>query len=108
MNPPPRFTPGTTAVRRHVRQGEVWTAVPYRVLQDTDDYLVVAGWPSLRGLLSTTLIDTITNGDAADRKHPIRELASGAWELARWSPSPTCPARCGRTRTTTSTPDGWG
>ncbi|MEV0999304.1 DUF402 domain-containing protein [Nonomuraea sp. NPDC050202] len=79
-----RLAPGSTAVRRHVWRGRVWTAVPYRVLQDTEDYLVVAGWPGLRGLVSTTLIDTITNG-GHDRDRPIRELASGTWELGWWA-----------------------
>lgn len=30
-----RFDAGSTVVRRHVWQGKVWSAVPYRVLHDT-------------------------------------------------------------------------
>ncbi|MGW4474532.1 DUF402 domain-containing protein [Nonomuraea sp. NPDC004354] len=79
-----RFDAGATAVRRHIWKGKVWTAVPYRVLQDTEKYLMVAGWPGLRGLASTTWIDSTLNG-GSQRERTIRELASGRWELGWWT-----------------------
>ncbi|MFC4012838.1 DUF402 domain-containing protein [Nonomuraea purpurea] len=79
-----RFEPGATVVRRHVWNGKVWTAMPYRVLQDDDEYLVVANWPGLRALVSTTWIDSFLNG-GLHRERTINELASGSWELGWWA-----------------------
>ncbi|MFF4623289.1 DUF402 domain-containing protein [Nonomuraea jabiensis] len=79
-----RFDEGATAVRRHVWNGKVWTAAPYRVLQDTDEYLVVAGWPGLKSLASTTWITSFLNGGRR-REQTIDELASGRWELGWWT-----------------------
>lgn len=81
---PERFAPGATVVRRHVWNGKVWTAMPYRVIEDGDEYLVVASWPGLRGLVSTTWIATFLGGNR-HRDRTIRELASGSWELGWWA-----------------------
>lgn len=78
-----RFPAGATAVRRHVWKGKVWTATPYRVLDDTGPYFVAAAWPGLRCLFSTSWIDCVTNGGPRDRT--LAELASGAWELGWWT-----------------------
>ncbi|WP_160150562.1 DUF402 domain-containing protein [Nonomuraea solani] len=40
----------------------------------------MAGWPGLRGLISTTWISAVAN-DGGGRDRAIRELASGEWEL---------------------------
>ncbi|WP_431924082.1 hypothetical protein [Nonomuraea jabiensis] len=79
-----RFDEGATAVRRHAWNGKVWTAAPYRVLQDTDEYFVVAGWPGLKSLASTTWITSFLNGGSR-RGQTIDELASGRWELGWWT-----------------------
>ncbi|MFC5833654.1 DUF402 domain-containing protein [Nonomuraea insulae] len=79
-----RFEAGSSAVRRHVWQGKVWTAVPYRVLQDTEEYFLVASWPGLRGLVSTTWMTEFSNEEGR-RERIIRELASGQWELGWWA-----------------------
>ncbi|MER6505905.1 DUF402 domain-containing protein [Nonomuraea sp. NPDC001636] len=79
-----RFDAGATAVRRHVWNEKVWSAAPYRVLHDTEEFLVVAGWPGLRGLVSTTWINSFVNGGSL-RERTIRELASGEWNLGWWA-----------------------
>lgn len=40
---PERYTPGSTVVREFVHRQRVWTAIPTRVIADTDR-LVVAHW----------------------------------------------------------------
>ncbi|MFG1685116.1 DUF402 domain-containing protein [Nonomuraea sp. NPDC049269] len=77
------FEAGSTVVRRHVWQGKVWSAAPYRVLHDTEDCLEVVNWPGLRSLMSTTWITSYVNG-RTHRDRTIRELASGQWELGWW------------------------
>lgn len=79
-----RFATGATAVRRHVWKGKVWTAMPYRVLEDTGDYLVLACWPGLKSLAPAVWIDSMHAPDPAARDRAIRQLASGSWELGWW------------------------
>ncbi|MFI7644382.1 DUF402 domain-containing protein [Nonomuraea sp. NPDC049400] len=84
INVPGRFEVGTTVVRRHVWGGKVWSAMPYRVLEDVGDYLTVASWPGLRGLVSTTWIKAFLD-DGHGRDQTIQELASGTWRLGWWA-----------------------
>jgi hypothetical protein len=50
----PVFTPGATAVRRDIVNGQVWIAAPYRVLADSGDELVLGCWPGVIGLQPVT------------------------------------------------------
>jgi predicted RNA-binding protein associated with RNAse of E/G family len=81
---PAVFAAGTTAVRRDVLHGRVWTAMPHRVVRDTGRELVLAYWPGIESAAPTTWIDWLGSGDEATRKQSIGNLVSGRWELGRW------------------------
>ncbi|MFC8448178.1 DUF402 domain-containing protein [Kitasatospora sp. NPDC057223] len=85
--PPARFEPGSTAVRRDVHRGRVWTAMPQRVLADTGDTLQLAYWPGITSLAPTTWIEAWRTGDTALRESGLRSLAAGTWTTApyRWT-----------------------
>ncbi|MFE7529527.1 hypothetical protein ACFU7Y_27955, partial [Kitasatospora sp. NPDC057542] len=53
---PARFAPGSTAVRRDVHAGRIWTAMPQRVIDDTGDTLQLAYRPGITSLASTTWV----------------------------------------------------
>lgn len=44
---------GSTAVRRDVLGGEVWSATPYRVVNDSGSELIIACWPGVEMLLES-------------------------------------------------------
>lgn len=78
------FAEGTTAVRRDVLRGKVWTAAPRRVLSDRDGVLLLAEWPGVASLAPTTWIEWLRTGDDAVRVEAIPNLACGQWQLGRW------------------------
>lgn len=80
-----QFTQGSTAVRRDTLGGRIWTAAPWRVVQDDGDVLVLACWPGIEMLAPTTWIEWLHTGDDTVRKQGISNLDSGRWELARWT-----------------------
>ncbi|WP_280728109.1 DUF402 domain-containing protein [Kitasatospora sp. MAA4] len=80
-----RFEPGATAVRRDVRAGQVWTAMPQRVLQDTGATLQLAYWPGIESLAPTTWIESLRTGSDIPRKRGIADLAAGSWQLGRYT-----------------------
>jgi hypothetical protein len=82
---PSIFTVGTTAVRRDVVHGRFWTAGAHRVLHDDGTKLVLATWPGTIGFAPTTWIRWLTTGDDTQRPQAVSALASGRWELGRWT-----------------------
>ncbi|AUG81828.1 hypothetical protein CFP65_7235 [Kitasatospora sp. MMS16-BH015] len=80
-----RFTPGSTAVRRDVHHGRVWSAQPYRTLTDDGDVLELLYWPGLTSLGPTTWSDAMRTGDHALRQSGLQDLAAGNWQLGPWT-----------------------
>ncbi|MFJ5122386.1 DUF402 domain-containing protein [Kitasatospora sp. NPDC088548] len=80
-----RFTPGSTAVRRDVHNGRVWSAQPYRTLADDGDVLELLYWPGLTSLGPTTWADAMRTGDHALRQSGLEDLAAGNWQLGPWA-----------------------
>jgi uncharacterized protein DUF402 len=80
----PAFAPGSTAVRRDVLRGRVWTATPNRVLADDGGVVVLVCWPGVRMLGPTTWTHWLRTGDDAVRERAIPDLAAGRWELEPW------------------------
>lgn len=80
-----RFRPGSTAVRRDVRQGKVWTATPNRVLADADGTVVLTCWPGVGMLGPATWTHWLRTGDDTVRKRGIDDLAAGRWDLVPWT-----------------------
>jgi Protein of unknown function (DUF402) len=80
-----RFEPGETAVRRDVFRGRVWSAQPLRVVRDTDEALVAVCRPGGQSLASTTYVESTLTGDDLVRKQALPDLASGRWQLDRWT-----------------------
>jgi len=72
-------------VRRDVLKGQVWSAAPYRVIDDDGGTLTIACWPGVGLLAPTTWIEWNRSGDVAVREQGIRNLASGLWELGRFT-----------------------
>jgi protein associated with RNAse G/E len=79
-----RFAKGSTVVRRDVLRGRVWTATPYRVVEDSGDALLLACSPCIEILAPTTWIEWLRTGDDNVRKQGIPNLASGRWDLGHW------------------------
>ncbi|MFD9687346.1 DUF402 domain-containing protein [Kitasatospora sp. NPDC059088] len=80
----PRFEPGTTAVRRDVLNGRVWSAQPYRTLSDDGSTIELAYWPGVESLAPITWSTALRTGDEETRKQGLHDLAAGQWELAPW------------------------
>jgi hypothetical protein len=78
------FTTGSTAVRRDVLNGKIWSAAAHRVIEDRDGVLVLACWPGAESLAPTTWIEWLRSGNDAVRKQAIPDLARGRWKLGRW------------------------
>jgi len=79
------FQPGTTAVRRDVHLGRVWTAMPQRVLADTGDTVTLAYWPGITSLAPTTWITSLATGDTTLRESGLEHLAAGTWTIAPYT-----------------------
>lgn len=81
----PTFAEGSTVVLRDMLDDRVWTAAPYRVVQDTGRQLVLATWPGAVTLKPTTWIESVRGDDDTVRRQGIINLAAGQWELGRWT-----------------------
>lgn len=81
---PPPFPGGATAVRRDVVDGKIWTAAPYRVVEDDGTVLRLACWPGIESMAPTTWIRWLLTGDDSVRKQGIPDLARGRWQLGPW------------------------
>ncbi|MFD8755403.1 DUF402 domain-containing protein [Kitasatospora sp. NPDC059577] len=79
-----RFTPGSTAVRRDIAYGRVWTAMPYTVLADDGADLTMTARPGIASLAPSSWTTARRAGDVAVRKRGIDDLAAGQWELDHW------------------------
>lgn len=79
------FAEGTTAVRRDMVRGKVWTAAPLRVVHDRPDgELLLAHWPGIECRASTTWIEWLAEGDESARERAVPLLVNGGWRLAPW------------------------
>jgi len=77
------FAPGSTAVRRDVFRGKVWTATPFRVVRDGSDLLALAIWPGEKMLAPTHQKALLSSRrDEIVRTVALPNLAAGRWELA--------------------------
>lgn len=74
----------TTVVRRDVLGGKVWTAHAFRLVEDTDEALVVACRPGAELLSPTTWTAWLRTGDDEVRKQALPNLATGWWHLEPW------------------------
>jgi protein associated with RNAse G/E len=79
------FAPGSTAVRRDVLNGKIWTATPNRVVADTGDTVVLSCWPGVEMMAPTTWIHWLLTDDDDVRKQAIPNLAAGQWDIDRWT-----------------------
>ncbi|GAA2913204.1 hypothetical protein Acy02nite_90470 [Actinoplanes cyaneus] len=75
---------GTTAVRRDVLDGLVWTAGAHRVLDDDGTRLPLACWPGATTFAPTSWIEWLRTRDEATRLQGIPDLASRRWQLGEW------------------------
>ena len=76
---------GSTVVRRDALRGQIWSATPYRVVNDSGNELMIACWPGVEMLAPTTWIEWLQTGDDQVRKQAVPNLAAGQWDLARWT-----------------------
>ncbi|MFD0567977.1 hypothetical protein ACFQ0T_00110 [Kitasatospora gansuensis] len=83
------FQPGSTAVRRDVHAGRVWTAMPQRVIADTGHVLTLAYWPGIESLAPMSWITSTRTGDQSLRERMLTELAAGTWAVTA-GPAPPC------------------
>ena len=79
------FPNGSTVVRRDILRGRVWSAAPYRVIADDGVTLTIACWPGVVLMAPTTWIAWNRSGDMAVREQGIPNLASGKWDLDRFT-----------------------
>lgn len=77
--------PGSTAVRRDVFDGRLWTAAPFRVLSADESTATVALWPGVVTLAATEFIESVRTGDDAIRSQALAAIASGAYQLGEWA-----------------------
>lgn len=80
----PLLPPGSTAVRRDVFRGRVWTQAPVRVLAADAASAVTALWPGVVTLAAASFVASGDGRDKAARAAALDDLASGAWDLAEW------------------------
>jgi hypothetical protein len=66
-----------------VLENKMWTATPYRVIDDDGSTLTIAYWPGVVLMAPTTWIEWARSGDSGVRQQGIPNLASGQWELDR-------------------------
>jgi hypothetical protein len=81
---PAVFEPGSTVVRRDVRDGKVWTAAPHRVLADDGHQLILVTWPGTAGYTLANWIKSLTGAGEQARRQAVTDLVDGDWELGRW------------------------
>lgn len=79
------FRPGSTAVRRDVYGGRVWSATPKRVIADGGDSLVLARWPGVRLMGPGSWVAAQRGTADGSRFRAVDELARGRWDLAPWT-----------------------
>lgn len=79
------FPSGSTVVRRDVLRGQVWSAAPYRVIEDDGITLTIACWPGVVLMAPTTLIEWNRSGDVAvlSKGFPIWRTGNGTWTASR-------------------------
>lgn len=91
------FAPGSTAVRRDVFRGKVWTATPFRVVRDGSDLLALAIWPGEKMLAPTHQKRCCplggTRSSAPSRYRTWRQDAGSSLPLPG-SSRPSCPSWC--------------
>ncbi|MEU4118792.1 DUF402 domain-containing protein [Kitasatospora sp. NPDC028055] len=78
------FAAGSTAVRRDVVDGRIWTAMPYTVLADDGTTLTMTARPGTESLAPASWTASQRNDDVAARRRGIDDLAAGSWQLDRW------------------------
>lgn len=76
---------GSTVIRRDTFRGRVWTAYPTRVVEHSDQGLVLAHWPGVRVLVPTTWTAWLQGAGHAARAQLIPDLARGTWKLDLWT-----------------------
>jgi hypothetical protein len=79
------FPSGSTVMRRDVYRGQVWSAAPYRVIEDSGTTLTIACWPGAVLMAPTTWVEWNHSGDVAVREQGIPNLATGKWDLGRFT-----------------------
>jgi hypothetical protein len=85
MSRRPPLAVGSTAVRRDVFNGRVWTQGPTRVLRVGADSVTTALWAGVRTKASNTLIASRESGDReAARLRYLKSLVTGEFELGDW------------------------
>jgi Protein of unknown function (DUF402) len=75
---------GSTAVRRDVFRGRVWTQAPVRVLASDETSAVTALWPGVVTLAAARFAASGADHDKALRAAALDDLAAGAWDMAEW------------------------
>jgi hypothetical protein len=85
MGPVVAFPVGSTVVRRDVLRGQVWSALPNRVLADDGERLVLGCWPGVRMLAPTTWTAWLETGEESVRREALPNLAVGRWDLGAWA-----------------------
>jgi hypothetical protein len=73
--------PGETVVRRNVHGGEVWTAIPARLLANGPSGPVMAHWPGVTWQVIDSYAASIGDPDPDGRYRVLADLAVGRWEL---------------------------
>jgi predicted RNA-binding protein associated with RNAse of E/G family len=77
--------PGSTAVRRDVFRGRVWTQGPLRVLESGASAVTAALWPGVVTLAAARFVESGGDRDKALRADSLDALASGEWDMAEWT-----------------------
>jgi predicted RNA-binding protein associated with RNAse of E/G family len=77
--------PGSTAVRRDVFRGRVWTQGPLRVLASDEFSVVAALWPGVVTQAAARFVESGADRDKALREAALHSLASGEWGMAEWT-----------------------
>lgn len=85
MNRHPLLAVGSTAVRRDVFNGRVWTQAPTRVLRADEASVTAALWPGVRTRSSKDFIASREAGNTETlRLGYLDSLAAGDFELGEW------------------------
>ena len=75
---------GSTAVRRDVFRGRVWTAAPLRVLAADRESVRTALWPGVATRAAARFVESGAGRDKALRAAALDDLARGGWDMADW------------------------